>query len=62
MVALRNDERSVTELLNPFGADPGNINEDGVKACVKLVLYLNMVKRTYISTTKMSHEERPVYK
>ena len=53
MAALRNDEGLVTEILNSVGVDPGNVNEDGVKACVKLVSYLYMGKGTYTSTTKM---------
>ena len=40
LAARRNDERLVTEILNSVGIDPGNVNEDGVKACVKLVPYL----------------------
>ena len=53
LAALRNDEGLVTEILNSVGIDPGNVNEDGVKACVKLVSYLYMGKGTYTSTTKM---------
>ena len=53
LAALRNDKGLVTEILNSVGIDPGNVNEDGVKACVKLVSYLYMGKGTYTSTTKM---------
>ena len=53
MAALRNDEGLVTEILNSVGVDPGNVNEDGVKAYVELVSYLYMEKGTYTSMTKM---------
>ena len=53
LVAPRNDEGLVTEILNYVGNDPGNVNEDGVKACVKLVSYLYMRKGTYTRMTKM---------
>ena len=53
LAALRNDEGLVTETLNSVRIDPGNINEDGIKACVELVSYLYIGKGTYTSTTKM---------
>ena len=42
----------VTEILNSVGIDPSDVNENGVKACVKLVSHLHMGKGTYTSTTK----------
>ena len=53
LAALRNDEGLVTEILKSVGIYPGNVNEDGVKACVKSVSYLHMGKGTYTSTIKM---------
>ena len=53
LATLRNDEGLLTEILNSDGIDPDNVNEDGVKACVKSVSYLYMGKGTYTSTTKM---------
>ena len=54
MAALRNDEGLVTEILNFIGIDdPSNVvNEDGVKACVKLVCYLYMGKRNIHKNNK----------
>ena len=53
LAARRNDEGLLTEILNSVAIDLDNVNEDGVKACVKSVSYLYMGKGTYTSTTKM---------
>ena len=39
--------------MNSFRTDPGRVNEDSVKACVKLISYLYMGKGIYTSKTKM---------